>query len=91
MESIVNPAVGEGVDLFINIVAFFIAFSIALSLVDAKRVRDNYKKTKEYKDKYFNTNDRALNHYRKANAKAKKQTINKSKQINKKLDNYHFK
>ena len=95
--NLTNPAVGEGVDLFVNIVVFFIAFAIALSMVDAKRIRDNYRKTKEYKDKYFNTNNKALNHYRQVNAEAKKKTINKlkqinkSKQINKKLDNYHFK
>lgn len=89
--NLTNPAVGEGVDLFVNIVIFFIAFAVALSMVDAKRVRDNYRKTKEYKDQYFNTNDKALNHYRKANANPKEITTNKSKQINKKLDSYHFK
>ncbi|WP_258102949.1 hypothetical protein [Marinoscillum sp. MHG1-6] len=34
---ITNPAVTEGVNLFVNIVIGLIAFAVALSLIDAKK------------------------------------------------------
>jgi len=40
-----NPAVTDGVNLFINIVVISIAFVVALSMVDAKRVSDKEKET----------------------------------------------
>ena len=38
-----NPAVTDGVNLFINIVVISIAFVVALSMIDAKRVSDKEK------------------------------------------------
>ena len=40
-----NPAVTDGVNLFVNIVVISIAFVVALSMVDAKRVSDKEKET----------------------------------------------
>ena len=38
---ITNPAVTDGVDLFVNIVVFLIAFGAALSFIDAKKVKED--------------------------------------------------
>ena len=40
-----NPAVTDGVNLFVNIVVISIAFIVALSMIDAKRVSDKEKET----------------------------------------------
>jgi|TARA_B100000900_G_C20350365_1_gene622061 hypothetical protein len=40
-----NPAVTDGVNLFVNIVVISIAFVVALSMIDAKRVSDKEKET----------------------------------------------
>lgn len=34
---ITNPAVTDGVDLFVNIVIFLVAFGVAISLVDFRK------------------------------------------------------
>ena len=39
-----NPAVTDGVNLFVNIVVISLAFIVALSLIDAKKVSDKEKK-----------------------------------------------
>tara|TARA_A100001011_G_scaffold309834_1_gene326143 strand:- start:51 stop:185 length:135 start_codon:yes stop_codon:yes gene_type:complete len=39
-----NPAVTDGVNLFVNIVVISVAFIVALSMIDAKKVNDNEKK-----------------------------------------------
>ena len=39
-----NPAVTDGVNLFVNIVAISVAFIVALSMIDAKKVNDREKK-----------------------------------------------
>ena len=40
-----NPAVTEGVNLFVNILVISVAFIVALSLIDAKKVNDKERKT----------------------------------------------
>ena len=40
-----NPAVTDGVNLFVNIVVISVALIVALSLIDAKKVSDKEKKT----------------------------------------------
>jgi hypothetical protein len=39
-----NPAVTDGVNLFVNIVVISVAFIVALSMIDAKKVNDKEKK-----------------------------------------------
>ena len=41
---ITNPAVTDGVNLFVNIVVIFIASVVALSMIDAKKISDKEKK-----------------------------------------------
>ena len=38
-----NPAVTDGVNLFVNIVVISVAFIVALSMIDAKKVNDKEK------------------------------------------------
>lgn len=40
----INPAVTDGVDLFVNIVVILIGFVAALSLIDAKKSTEKDKK-----------------------------------------------
>lgn len=42
---IVNPAVTDGVDLFVNIVVFLVAFGAALSFIDFRKT--NQKESEE--------------------------------------------
>ena len=42
-----NPAVTDGVNLFVNIVVISLAFVVAMSMIDAKKVRDKEKKAKK--------------------------------------------
>ena len=42
-----NPAVTDGVNLFVNIVVISVAFIVALSMIDAKKVNDKEKKLKK--------------------------------------------
>ena len=39
-----NPAVTDGVNLFVNIVVISVAFIVELSMIDAKKVNDKEKK-----------------------------------------------
>ncbi|MDA8706713.1 MAG: hypothetical protein P8N26_08080 [Cyclobacteriaceae bacterium] len=39
-----NPAVTDGVNLFVNIVVIFLASVVALSMIDAKKISDKEKK-----------------------------------------------
>lgn len=40
----INPAVTDGVDLFVNIVVILIGFVTAISLIDAKKSAEREKK-----------------------------------------------
>ena len=39
-----NPAVTDGVNLFVNNVVIFLAFVVAMSMIDAKKISDKEKK-----------------------------------------------
>ena len=39
-----NPAVTDGVNLFVNIAVIFLAFVVAMSMIDAKKISDKEKK-----------------------------------------------
>ena len=39
-----NPAVTDGVNLFVNIVVVFLSFVVAMSMIDAKKISDKEKK-----------------------------------------------
>ena len=39
-----NPAVTDGVNLFVNIVVVFLALVVAMSMIDAKKISDKEKK-----------------------------------------------
>jgi len=39
-----NPAVTDGVNLFVNIVVISLAFVVAMSMIDAKKISDKEKK-----------------------------------------------